>query len=342
MQKTYLFYDIETSGLNKAFDQVLQFAAIRTDLDFNELERHELQVKLNPDVIPAPQAILAHKISVHDMQQGISEFEAIKKIHQWVNQPGTISLGYNTLDFDDEFLRFSFYRNLLPPYTHQYANACGRMDIYPMLVMYYLFKNNMLIWSKRNEKNSFKLEDLNAVNQFAEGKAHNAMVDTGVTLALARRLKQDAAMWQYLQTCFDKATDLARMHSLKNEMALLIDGAIGSAAFYQCPVMFLGFHQIYKNKLIWLRLDQAGLEQQPVEKIYVIGKKAGEPNFILPFKERFTCHLTDERRIQAENNKLFLEKNPELLQKITEYHCSYQYPDYPEADVESVLYTRGF
>ena len=38
MKKTYLFYDIETTGLNKAFDQVLQFAAIRTDRQLNEIE----------------------------------------------------------------------------------------------------------------------------------------------------------------------------------------------------------------------------------------------------------------------------------------------------------------
>ena len=42
MQRTYLFYDIETSGLNKCFDQVLQFAAIRTDLELHELEHYEI------------------------------------------------------------------------------------------------------------------------------------------------------------------------------------------------------------------------------------------------------------------------------------------------------------
>ena len=39
---TYLFYDLETTGLNPCFDQVLQFAAIRTDLSLNEIERHEI------------------------------------------------------------------------------------------------------------------------------------------------------------------------------------------------------------------------------------------------------------------------------------------------------------
>ncbi|RPJ17923.1 MAG: hypothetical protein EHM37_00025, partial [Deltaproteobacteria bacterium] len=39
MAETYLLYDIETTGLNRAFDQVLEFAAIRTDGDLNELDR---------------------------------------------------------------------------------------------------------------------------------------------------------------------------------------------------------------------------------------------------------------------------------------------------------------
>ena len=45
MKKTYLFYDIETTGLNKAFDQVLQFAAIRTDKQLNEIDRYTIKVQ---------------------------------------------------------------------------------------------------------------------------------------------------------------------------------------------------------------------------------------------------------------------------------------------------------
>ena len=56
MTASYLFYDIETTGLNKAFDQVLQFAAIRTDPELNEIERHDIKVNLRPDVIPSPLA----------------------------------------------------------------------------------------------------------------------------------------------------------------------------------------------------------------------------------------------------------------------------------------------
>ena len=136
MTITYLFYDLETTGLNKSFDQILQFAAVRTDTDFNELERHEFFVKLNPDVIPSPKAMITHNISFDQINSGIPEFEAISKIHKLMNEPETINLGYNSIEFDEEILRFSFYRNLFDPYTHQYNNFCKRMDILPITVMY--------------------------------------------------------------------------------------------------------------------------------------------------------------------------------------------------------------
>lgn len=112
---TYLFYDIETTGLNKAFDQVLQFSAIRTDSTFKEIDRKNIAVRLRPDVIPSPGALITHRIGLSEAQKGLSEYTAARQIHRLLNTPGTISLGYNTMGFDDEFLRFSFHRNLLPP-----------------------------------------------------------------------------------------------------------------------------------------------------------------------------------------------------------------------------------
>ena len=58
MPRTYLFYDTETTGLNVAFDQVVRFAAIRTDEELRELDRHEISIRLRPDVVPSPEALL--------------------------------------------------------------------------------------------------------------------------------------------------------------------------------------------------------------------------------------------------------------------------------------------
>ncbi len=344
--QTYLFYDIETTGLSKSFDQVLHFAAIRTDLNLAEIERYDIKVKLNPDVIPSPYALITHKMGIKEIQQGISEFDAIKQIHQLLNTPGTISLGYNTLGFDDEFLRFSFYRNLLKPYTHQYANQCSRMDIYPMAVMFFLFKNNTLSWPMDENKISLKLEKINEANQFISGRSHHAMVDVEVTLELARRFRAEQEMWEYLQGYFKKETDNARAQQAQSNIALLVGGKLGHQARFQCPVLLLGKHRHYGNQTIWLRMDTDEFTQITpetiAEKSWGITKKPGEPPFILPYKERFLQHMASERIELAEKNKQWLLENPEMLKNMTDYYLNYKYPTFPETDIDASLYMNGF
>lgn len=354
-EKTFLFYDIETTGLNKCFDQIMQFAAIRTDLQLNEIERHQFYVQLNPDVIPSPEALITHRISIKECEKGEKELDAIKKIHDLFNTPGTISLGYNTLGFDDEFLRFSFHRNLLPPYTHQYANQCSRMDLYPMAIMYYLFKCEALNWPQINDKISMKLEHLSHANNLATGLAHNAIVDVEATIALARIFFQFSEMWNYLCDYFDKQKDLERInklesgfsnHSVDFKEALLVNGKIGVENNYQIPVLCLGQHQHYKNQTLWLRLDHESLQKTSMETIgehtYVVHRKAGEELFLLPTQTRFLQKLARERLILAEENKKWLQRNSELFQKICHYHQHYKYPQHPNVDVDADLYNIGF
>lgn len=49
----HVFYDFETSGLEPAFEQVLQFAAIYTDDAFNEIEIINECCQIRKDVIPS-------------------------------------------------------------------------------------------------------------------------------------------------------------------------------------------------------------------------------------------------------------------------------------------------
>ncbi len=342
--QTYLFYDIETTGLNKCFDQVLQFAAIRTDHQLNEISREEMAVTLNCDVVPSPGAIMTHRMGVDQFSNGLSELEAIQKIHTLLNTPNTISVGYNSLGFDDEFLRFSFYKNLLPPYTHQYSNGCGRMDIYPITVLYYLFKPDHLIWPNTNDVVNFKLENLNANNNFFEGAAHNAMVDVEVTLALARKLLEDQSMWNFVIDYFNKKTDEARIG--KNKVGLMVNGKIGNAAQFIAPVISLGQHQHYKNQSLWLRLDGENLSKTKSNAINettkILKKRLGEPPIFLPLKERYVNLLSDDRKKIIEENKRWIEKNSDLFNAIEKFYQHEKYPEVPERDSDAALYDIGF
>ncbi|MCD4720213.1 MAG: exodeoxyribonuclease I, partial [Desulfobacula sp.] len=66
--KTYLFYDIETSGLNHAFDQILTFACIRTDLVLNEIDRQTITIRLRKDIVPSPRAFLTHGLTYNELE----------------------------------------------------------------------------------------------------------------------------------------------------------------------------------------------------------------------------------------------------------------------------------
>ncbi|MEP0961043.1 MAG: exonuclease domain-containing protein [Roseobacter sp.] len=50
-QMNLVFYDTETTGTDTTFDQILQFTAILTDADLNELDRFETRCRLLPFVI---------------------------------------------------------------------------------------------------------------------------------------------------------------------------------------------------------------------------------------------------------------------------------------------------
>ena len=54
----FVFYDLETTGISPAYDQPLQFAAIRTDDDFIEIERINLRCRIAPHIIPSPRALI--------------------------------------------------------------------------------------------------------------------------------------------------------------------------------------------------------------------------------------------------------------------------------------------
>ncbi len=355
MQTNYLFYDLETSGLNKAFDQVQQFAGKTLNFDFTQQQEHYFEARLSPDIIPSAHAMLTHRISLVDDATRVSEYEVISAIHKLINQPGTISLGYNTMGFDDSFLRFSFHRNLYAPYTHQYANGCMRMDVFPMVAFYYLYDNDIMQWPTINEKLSLKLEALADCNGWSSGRAHHAMNDVDATIALARHLyTKNKKMWDYLQGFFHKQIDQHRtakldditVHEQKHKLGLLVDAKMGVANNFCAPFVMLGGNKMYKNVNFWLRLDKPLPEdvslQSLMSKGYILQKKYAEPGFILPYQERFIHKLSPERVANTKENISHIQNNMKMWSALIEALFLWEHAKTEKVDTDAILYNMGF
>lgn len=356
-QPTLLFYDLETSGLQKTFDQVVEFAAIRTTMDLVEIERHHIYVQLTKDTVPAPDAFITHQIGLEQLaQHGVPEAEAITTIHRLLNQPGTISLGYNTLGFDDVFLRFSFARSLLPPYTHQYQHGCGRLDLYPLVLLYFLYKPQVIKWPTVEDRPSMKLEHIAAENGWLTGQAHHAMTDVEATLALAKALASAEAMWQFAFGYFTKASDWSRIQSYHSTLpnlnaplayiSLLVSGKAGYARRYLIPALCLGVHKQYTNQVVWLRLDDETLpstiDSTEAFSRLLIRKKLGEPPIALPYKEKYYTAMPESYRTITEANIAWIAEQADWYKTIQTYALNWQYPEVPNVDLDANLYQLAF
>ncbi|UTC24631.1 hypothetical protein MMH89_00425 [Candidatus Comchoanobacter bicostacola] len=349
MSKTLLFYDLETNGLT-SLDQILSYASIRVDLNTLELiEQTDIKVQWRRDAFPSLDAYHVHGISIDHHKEGVSECAAIQTIHNQVNQGATLSGGYNTLGFDDGMLRFAFFRNLLPVYTHQYQNNCGRFDVLPLVVFYYLYSPDSLKWPKHPDgRTSFKLEDLNHENKWLEGNAHEALHDVQVTVALAKQLRLNKPMWDYLLGYFDKHIDYQRISDLSHQedgpqnVGVLVDLRLGSANDYHVPVYYLGPHHQMKNQSVFLRLDQPlDLKDTSAIDHLVVRKKHGEPGFILPYKAKYLKRKPESlAKLVADNvTKLGACSHFDDLSNHFR-HLATHFPD--QVDVDASLYSEGF
>jgi exodeoxyribonuclease-1 len=354
--KTFLFYDVETSGLNPSFDQILTFASIRCDKNFNEIERNSVIIQLRPDIVPSPQAFIIHRLVDNDLKLGLSEYEAAIKIHKLLNKPGTVSLGYNTLKFDDDFLRFFFYRNLLDPYTHQYSMGCSRMDILPLVTLNYIFNPSIINWPENNGKPSFKLENISKENSLVtSGRAHEAMTDVEATYNLAKILAGRRDIFDYSMGFFNKSQDELRINKFENsidiggksfKLGIVVSHQLGFDNKYMALVINIGKSIKYSNQNLWLRLDKEIILDfiaKPEESMpLLIRKRSGDIPIILPAIDRFYKKLLDDSKKIAEANLKAILNHSNDFFKMVNFYKEFKYPYIPDLDPDAALYQSGF
>ncbi|MBL1319521.1 MAG: exodeoxyribonuclease I [Methylophaga sp.] len=189
---TLYWHDYETFGIDPRYDRPSQFAGIRTDEDLNIIgEPLMIYCKQAGDSLPHPQACLITGITPQEAnEKGVIEAEFIKQIHDEFTVPNTCGVGYNSLRFDDEFTRFTLYRNFYDAYAREWQNGNSRWDIIDMARLTRALRPEGINWPDREDgKPSFRLDALTAANNIEHQGAHDALVDVYATIALAKLIK---------------------------------------------------------------------------------------------------------------------------------------------------------
>ena len=154
-----VFYDLETTGRDPHWDQILQVGATKVSKEFNEIESFELRCKLKPGLIPSPFALAVNNTDYAKLlNTECSHYEMLQKLEKkFVKWSPSIFIGYNSINFDEEFLRNSLFRALLDPYLTS-KNNNHRADLLELLrTVEFFFPNTINIPINDKKKKTFKV-----------------------------------------------------------------------------------------------------------------------------------------------------------------------------------------
>jgi len=199
----FIFYDTETTGTAPAFDQILQFAAIQTDEQLNELATIDTRCRILPWVVPSPKALLVTGVRPAALLTAArSHLEMITLIRQWLlERSPSVLIGHNSIKFDETMLRQAFYQTLHPVYLTN-TNGNRRGDTMRLAQATAIFSpGSITVPISAKGRPTFKLGDLARANgiPFTEEEAHDALADVRATVQLARLLRDRApAIWEQM------------------------------------------------------------------------------------------------------------------------------------------------
>lgn len=208
MAQTFFFYDLETSGLSAREDRIMQFAGQRTDMNLNPIGEpvNEL-VALSDDTLPSPEALMVTGITPQKtVEEGWSEAEfAQKVVEEWFT-PDTIVVGFNSVRFDDEFIRHLLWRNFQDPYEWAWKDGRSRWDLLDVVRMTRALRPEGIEWPvDENGEPTNRLELITKVNGISHDNAHDALSDVRALIDVTRLIKTtQPQLFSYLLELRDK------------------------------------------------------------------------------------------------------------------------------------------
>lgn len=192
---SFIIYDLETTGLNPHYDQIVQFGAIRFNARLEIIERFQIRSRLQSHIIPSPGALAVTGTPIAELLSDAhpSHFEMMREINRVLRSWGpSVYIGYNSLRFDEEFLRHGFYQSLHDPYlTNKENNTRG--DALRLTRAAVHFRPDLISTPIGPDgAPSTKLIDVAAALGFKVERGHEAMIDVEMTAFICQQIARRA------------------------------------------------------------------------------------------------------------------------------------------------------
>jgi exodeoxyribonuclease-1 len=288
MSASFFFYDLETSGFSPRNARIVQFAGQRTDMNLKPIgEPVNCLIKLTPDVLPDPDAVLITGITPQmTLADGLTEAEFLKLFYEQVVQPDTIFLGFNSIRFDDEFMRFLLYRNFYDAYEWQWQDGCSRWDLLDVVRMTRALRPEGIEWPFAPDgKPANRLELLTKVNKLSHESAHDALSDVQATIAVAQLVKdKQPELFNYLLKHRDKKSVASLVEV--GQPFVYTTGRYRSQYLHTSVAVMLGRHEQQDAALVYdLRYDPEPYFKMSVAELKAAWQYNPDPDAIrLPVK----------------------------------------------------------
>lgn len=292
MASTFFFYDLETTGLNPRDDRVMQFAGIRTDMEFNQIgEPYNLLVALNDDTLPSPQALMVTGVTPQQtLADGYTEAQFAKLFAEEIATPDTIMLGYNSIRFDDEFMRALLWRNYYDPYEWSWKDGRSRWDMLDVVRMTRALRPEGINWPTIDGRAVNKLELLSKENGLEHEKAHDALSDVVALIGVAKLISdKQPQLFGYLLKMRDKS-EIKKLANLDDRAPFVYSSGRYDAEYDKTTVAMPLAAADFGNVFVYdLRYDPsdwlAKSEQELAGIIYTPYAERGDDYQKLPVKK---------------------------------------------------------
>lgn len=362
----FLFHDYETFGTSPSLDRPAQFAAIRTDSDFNIIGEPEVfYCKPADDYLPQPEAVLITGITPQEARaKGENEAAFAKRIHDIFTVPETCVVGYNNVRFDDEVTRNIFYRNFYDPYAWSWQNRNSRWDLLDVMRACYALRPDGIAWPENEDGfPSFRLEHLTKANGVAHDNAHDAMSDVYATIAMARLVKEkQPRLYDFLFSHRNKQKITALVDIPQMKPLVHISGMFGAARGNTSWIAPLAWHPENRNALITcdlggdmsplLELDADALRERLYTRRDELGDASPVPLKLVHINKcpvvapANTLRPEDAERIGIDrqrclDNLALLRQHPEVREKVVALFAEAE-PFTPSEDVDAQIYNGFF